>query len=62
VLAPLLAGLSAPGGRLALSGILEGQAHEVQEAYGAWYDFEPLEAEDGWVLVSAVRSPEKQRN
>ena len=62
VLAPLLAGLSPPGGRLALSGILEGQAHEVQEAYGAWYDFEPLEGEDGWVLVSAVRTPRKQRN
>lgn len=62
VLAPLLAGLTAPGGRLALSGILESQADEVHDAYRAWYDFEPLQAEDGWVLVSGVRTLRKQRN
>ena len=55
VLAPLLAGLSAPGGRLALSGILVEQAQDVLDAYSAWYAFElPLE-EDGWVLLSGAR-------
>jgi ribosomal protein L11 methyltransferase len=61
VLAPLLAGLTAPGGRLALSGILEEQAHEVHAAYGAWYDFDPLEADEGWVLVSGVRKQHNER-
>jgi ribosomal protein L11 methyltransferase len=55
VLAPLLAGLTLRGGRLALSGILAEQADEVRETYGAWYDFEPLQEEDGWVLVTGKR-------
>jgi len=55
VLAPLLARLTPPGGRLALSGILTEQAQEVREAYGAWYDFDPDDEEDGWVLLSGTR-------
>lgn len=55
VLAPLLADLTARGGRLALSGILAEQAAEVQAIYAAWYDFQPVEAEAGWVLLSGVR-------
>lgn len=55
VLAPLLAELTARGGRLALSGILTEQAHEVMEAFRAWYDFEPVQSEDGWVLLSGTR-------
>ena len=55
VLAPLIADLTLAGGRLALSGILAEQADEVTDAYGAWYDFEPLEEESGWVLLSGVR-------
>lgn len=55
VLAPLLADLTATGGKLALSGILEEQADEVQATYSAWYDFEPVQAEGGWVLLSGIR-------
>jgi ribosomal protein L11 methyltransferase len=55
VLAPLLAELTRRSGRLALSGILVEQATEVQETYGAWYDFEPMQDEDGWVLLSGIR-------
>ena len=55
VLAPVLAGLTLEGGRLGLSGILIEQAAEVQETYGAWYDFDPMQDEDGWVLLSGVR-------
>jgi ribosomal protein L11 methyltransferase len=55
VLAPLLAASTAPGGRIALSGILAGEAGEVREAYATWYDFEPVEEEEGWVLVSGAR-------
>ena len=56
VLAPLLAGLTVGGGRIALSGILATQAQEVRDAYAAWYDFDPLQEEDGWVLVSGIRT------
>jgi ribosomal protein L11 methyltransferase len=55
VLAPLIAALNASGGRLALSGILSEQAGEVQAAYAAWYDFEPAQAESGWILLSGLR-------
>ncbi len=58
VLAPLLAELTAEGGRLALSGILTGQAEDVMEAYRAWYDFEPVQSADGWVLLSGIRQAE----
>lgn len=57
VLAPLLAALTVPSGRLALSGILTEQAAEVRQAYGAWYDLEPEEEEEGWVLLSGTRNP-----
>jgi ribosomal protein L11 methyltransferase len=55
VLAPLIADLTLPGGRLALSGILLEQADEVRDAYRAWYDFEPAQDESGWVLLSGTR-------
>ncbi|MEN3353617.1 MAG: ribosomal protein methyltransferase [Betaproteobacteria bacterium] len=55
VLAPVLADLTLKGGRIGLSGILVAQASEVQETYGAWYDFDPMQDEDGWVLLSGVR-------
>jgi ribosomal protein L11 methyltransferase len=55
VLAPLIADLTLPRGRLALSGILVEQADEVREAYRAWYDFEPAQDEAGWVLLSGTR-------
>ena len=61
VLAPLLAGSSRPGGALALSGVLVEQAREVREAYAAWYDFDPVQEEDGWVLVSGTRRPERSQ-
>jgi ribosomal protein L11 methyltransferase len=57
VLAPLLGELSEDGGRVALSGILVEQAQEVRAAYAPWYDFEPVQEEDGWVLVSGTRRP-----
>lgn len=59
VLAPLLAGLNAQGGALALSGILVEQADEVRQAYAAWYDFDPVQEEDGWVLVTGTRRPDR---
>ncbi|MDH5537724.1 MAG: 50S ribosomal protein L11 methyltransferase, partial [Betaproteobacteria bacterium] len=55
VLAPLLAGITKPGGRVALSGILAGQAEDVRAAYRGWFIMDEAEQEDGWVLLSGQR-------
>ena len=55
VLAPLLARLTAPAGRIALAGLLAEQAGEVRAAYAPWFDFEAPEEDEGWALVSGVR-------
>jgi ribosomal protein L11 methyltransferase len=55
VLAPLLATLDVPGGRIGLSGILAEQAAEVGAAYAGAYVMEPPIEEDGWVLLSGIR-------
>ena len=52
VLAPLLATLTAPGGMIALSGILAPQADEVRDAYLPWFDMLITEPEDEWVLLA----------
>lgn len=55
VLAPLLAGLTLPGGRIALSGILAEQAQSVLEAYAGDFDMQPAATEEGWVLLTGIR-------
>ena len=55
VLSALIAGLTLPGGAVALSGILTEQADEVRDAYRAWYDFAPAQDEAGWVLLTGTR-------
>jgi ribosomal protein L11 methyltransferase len=55
VLAPLLARLTAPRGRLALAGLLAGQVDEVCAAYREWFDIGPDEEDEGWVLLSGIR-------
>jgi len=55
VLAPLLARLAAPRGRLALAGLLAPQADDVRAAYRPWFDFEGPEEDEGWTLLSCVR-------
>ena len=54
-LAELLAARVAPGGRIALSGILHGQEGELLERYATWFD--QLEAtQDGdWMRITGVR-------
>jgi ribosomal protein L11 methyltransferase len=47
--------LTAPNGRLALAGLLAGQAGEVRAAYAPWFDFEAPVEEEGWALVSGIR-------
>ena len=52
VLAPLLAALTAPGGMIALSGILAPQADDVRDVYRPWFDMHSTEYEDEWVLLA----------
>ena len=54
VLAPLLCGLTQSGGRLLLSGILERQAEELQAAYAPFCALQVLDAQEGWILMSAT--------
>lgn len=55
VLAPLLAGRVAPGGRLALSGVLEAQAEQVIGAYAPFIEIEVEARRDGWALIAGER-------
>lgn len=54
-LAPLLAGLTAPGGQIVLSGILEQQADEVMQIYASWFDFAQPVADEGWVRLAGAK-------
>jgi ribosomal protein L11 methyltransferase len=57
-LAGSIGALVAPGGRLALSGILADQAEAVVRAYADRFDFADPVCEDGWVLLAALRRDE----
>lgn len=54
VLAPLLCGHVAPGGRLVLAGILARQAEELKEAYAPYCRLHVSDEEDGWILMTAA--------
>jgi ribosomal protein L11 methyltransferase len=54
-LAPQLASLVKPGGRLALSGILAEQGEEVAAAYADTFDLDPIANRDGWVRITGRR-------
>ncbi|HOV56672.1 MAG TPA: 50S ribosomal protein L11 methyltransferase [Rhodanobacteraceae bacterium] len=54
-LAPLFAASVAPGGRLALSGILAGQQDELLVRYGEWFDALDVTERDGWLRIAGRR-------
>ena len=54
-LAPTLAARVAPGGRIALSGILHGQEGELLERYQAWFDQLECEQDGDWMRIEGVR-------
>lgn len=56
VLAPMLAGRVAPGGKLVLSGVLERQAEEVAAAYAPWLTMSVWQSRDGWVCLHGQKS------
>ncbi|MHA3904019.1 50S ribosomal protein L11 methyltransferase [Castellaniella sp. WN] len=56
LLAPMLAARVAPGGRLALSGVLERQADEVRRAYEPHLPLRVWAARDGWVCLAGRKA------
>jgi len=54
-LEPQLAGRTRPGGRIALSGILETQAGEVARAYARDFEAAVSAVEEGWALIEGAR-------
>ena len=54
-LAPLMNELVRPGGLLALSGVLETQAVELEQIYGQWFDMEPTAVREEWCRLSGVK-------
>ncbi len=55
LLAPLLAGLTRPGGKVVLAGILDQQAAGVAAAYAQWYDMQVASEKDGWTCLAGTR-------
>jgi len=54
-LADTIAARVAPGGRLALSGILDGQQQPLLERYGEWFDGLQVEVDGDWVRIDGIR-------
>jgi len=54
-LAPALASRVAPGGVIALSGILKGQDEALVERYAAWFDKLVVVQREDWVRISGCR-------
>jgi ribosomal protein L11 methyltransferase len=55
VLAPALAALVKGGGRIVLSGVLAGQADEMNGIYGEWFDMAPAHTDEGWARLSGIK-------
>ncbi|MCS3746972.1 ribosomal protein L11 methyltransferase [Xanthomonas arboricola] len=54
-LADTLAARVAPGGRIALSGILHGQEDELLQRYAPWFDQLRCERDEDWMRIDGVR-------
>ncbi|WP_202839473.1 50S ribosomal protein L11 methyltransferase [Luteimonas saliphila] len=54
-LAEVLAAHTAPGGRIALSGILDGQQEPLLQRYGRWFDALSVAHEGDWVRIDGLR-------
>lgn len=54
-LAPELAARTAPGGRIALSGILDGQQDALLARFGAWFDALTVAGEADWIRIDGIR-------
>lgn len=56
-LAQTLAARVAPGGRIALSGILHGQEDALLQRYATWFEQLRCEREEDWMRIEGVRRP-----
>jgi len=54
-MAELLVSTLAPGGKIALSGVMTNQSNEVMLVYQKWIQFEPCVELDGWVLLTGEK-------
>lgn len=54
-LAPLLGARVAPGGWLALAGLLEAQAESIAQAYAPWARLDVHALDEGWALLAGPR-------
>src|SRR3546814_6978038 len=59
-LAETLAARVAPSGRIALSGILDGQQAPLLQRYGAWFDDLQVAIEGDWVRIDGVRRADRK--
>jgi ribosomal protein L11 methyltransferase len=55
VLAPALAASCKTGGKIALSGILKEQATDVAAIYAQWFEMNPPQFMDAWVLLTGTK-------
>jgi ribosomal protein L11 methyltransferase len=54
-LAPTFAAAAKPGAPFAISGILQGQQHELLARYGEWFDALRVDTREDWVRISGHR-------
>jgi len=54
-LADTLAARTAPGGRIAMSGILAGQEGELLQRFAPWFDVLAVERDGDWVRIDGLR-------
>jgi len=54
-LAPRLAGMVRPGGKILLSGILNSQLNEIQSAYDTFFEMDPAREFEDWVCIGGSR-------
>lgn len=55
-LAPTIIEFVAPNGQLALSGVLEEQANELQNIYSQWCEMDAIAVQDEWVRLSGKKN------
>lgn len=54
-LAPSIAELIKPGGKLLLSGLLDSQGEDVSSYYSQWFDMEPARQKDEWIRLTGTK-------
>ena len=55
ILAPMLAKYCKSQGKIALSGILKSQEKVIKKIYSEWFNFEPSQFKEGWVVIAGIK-------